>query len=321
MNDDFRPLPLLGNPHVQTVLGSLMPAEGLRLPAQVHVVPLPDGDALAAHDTTPPGWHPGRPIAVLVHGLGGCHQSRYLVRLTNLLSEQGIRVVRVDLRGAGAGLRLARRLYNAACSADVRGVADFFLRDAPGSPLLLAGFSLGGSIVVKLAGEASAEPLPGLRAVAAVNPPLDMLRCSEMLARLPFYDRYYARNLRAQVQRHQRVVPDAVPVRFPRDLTVRLFDEIYTAPRGGFANALDYYEKASSLPWAPRIQVPALLVTARDDPFIPVEPFEQLSPRPGLEVHIVARGGHLGYVGRDGAGGLRWIERRVARWLVAQAGV
>jgi predicted alpha/beta-fold hydrolase len=138
---------------------------------------------------------------------------------------------------------------------------------------------------------------------------------------LPFYDRHYARGLRAQVARHERLVPGVVPARLPSRLTLRRFDDLYTAPRGGFADALDYYTKASALPWTPRIQTPALIITARDDPFVAVEAFEELPPRPGQEVHILPRGGHLGYIGLDGAGGLRWVERRVAAWLLEQVGL
>src|SRR5262249_5576680 len=104
--------------------------------------------------------------------------------------------------------------------------------------------------------------------------------------------------------------------RFPKPLTLRLFDELYTAPRSGFAGALDYYRRASSLPFIPRIGVPALIMTARDDPFVAVEPFETLTGLPNVAVRIVERGGHLGFVGWDGAGGIRWAERRVVEWVM-----
>ncbi len=112
----FRPLPFLGNPHVQTILGNLWKGPRVLLPTHTEVVPLPDGDALAIHETTPPGWQQGDPVILLVHGLGGSHRSAMMQRLTNRVQRRGLRVVRVDLRGTGAGARLARRLYNAACA-------------------------------------------------------------------------------------------------------------------------------------------------------------------------------------------------------------
>ena len=317
MTFPFNPLRFLGNPHVQTIVGNLWKGAPVFLPARVHVVPLADGDALAVHDTVPPSWHPEAPLLVLVHGLGGSHQSPYLQRLTNTFNAHGWRVVRVDLRGAGAGVHLARRIYNAASADDLRAVAEHFHREAPAAPLYLAGFSLGGTIVLALAGDAARRPLPGLRAVAAVSPPVDLVLCSAMLARQPFYDRFYARNLRLQVQHHQRRQPHLPRVRFPNPLSVRLFDELYTAPRGGFADAMDYYRRASSLPVIPDIQVPAFVLSSVDDPFIAAEPLRQLQGLPNLETQLVSHGGHLGFLGRDGAGGFRWGEQRLAQWLIS----
>jgi len=312
----FRPLPFLGNPHVQTILGNLWRGPPVRLPSRLHIVPLADGDALAAHETTPPGWQPGDALVVLVHGLGGCHRSPMMQRLTNHFTRHGLKAVRVDLRGAGAGTHLARRVYNAACADDVRAVAEFFHRETPASPLYLVGFSLGGNIVLNMAGDAAARPLTGLRAVAALSPPVDLELCSAMLATLPFYDHYYARNLRHQVREHQARFPDLPAVRFPKKLTMRMFDDLYTAPRGSFADATDYYRRASSLPVIPRINVPTFILSARDDPFIAVPPLEALQGHGNLQIHLVPKGGHLGFLGLDGAGGLRWGEQRVAEWIL-----
>ncbi len=315
----FRPLPLLGNPHLQTVLGHVLAGARLTFPSRPARVALADGDALAIHDTTPRHWHRGGPVAVLVHGLGGCHDSPYVRRVTQQLALGAARVIRVDLRGCGAGARLARRFFCAACSDDLRAVLEYVHARLPDSPLLLAGFSLGGGIVLKLAGEAADRPVAGLCAVASVAAPLDLVRCSTMLERLPFYDTFFVRNLVRQVRELECRVPDLTPVRFPRRLTVRQFDDLYTAPRWGFAGVRDYYEKASALPWVGRIRVPAFLLTARDDPFIAVESFEDLAPSNHVERHIAPRGGHLGFLGSDGRGGLRWAERQVADWLLARA--
>src|SRR5262245_47146822 len=152
MNRDFRPLPLLGNPHLQTLLANLVPAPCLPPAAERHVVELPDGDRLVLHDSTPAGWRPGDPVALLVHGLGGCHRSPYLVRSARRLVRHGWRAVRMDLRGCGHGFALARKLYNGGCSADIRAAADSLRGRAPGSPLALVGFSLGGNIVLNTAG-------------------------------------------------------------------------------------------------------------------------------------------------------------------------
>src|SRR5207302_10460218 len=134
------------------------------------------------------------------------------------------------------------------------------------SPLWLIGFSLGGNIVLKLAGEAASLPLPNLRRVAAVSPPIDMVRCAALmgLPRNRIYERYYMRMLTRQVRLHDRHFPDLPRIRFPRKVTLRQFDNLYTAPRGGFLDAMDYYQRSSSLPLIPRIQVPTFILTARD---------------------------------------------------------
>jgi predicted alpha/beta-fold hydrolase len=128
------------------------------------------------------------------------------------------------------------------------------------------------------------------------------------------YERHFLRGLLEQARR-VRFLPDVPPVQFPRKLTLRLFDDLFTAPRHGFADALDYYRRSSSFPLIERIAVPGLIMTARDDPFIAVEPFEALTPPPHLEVRILEHGGHLGFLGWDGVGGIRWAERRLAEWV------
>jgi predicted alpha/beta-fold hydrolase len=325
----FRPLPLLGNPHVQTILGNLLTGVPRTSRAQKRIVALPDGDRIMLHETAPrlisslpPGERSGvrkrAPIALLVHGLGGSHRSAYMARMTNRLGDLGWRVFRMDLRGAGAGIRLARRFYNAGCSEDVRVVVEYLSGAFPETPLTVLGFSLGGNIVLKLAGELAARPLPSLRAVATIAPPIDLVRCSERLARFPFYDAFYVHHLTSQVAQHQQHLPDVPQVVFPRRINLRQFDDLYTAPRWGYTGALDYYRQASALPWIPAIRVPTFILTARDDPFVAVEPFQTLPALAAVEVHICEHGGHLGFLGCDGIGGVRWAEAQLANWLTKQ---
>lgn len=314
---DFRPLPLLGNSHVQTLLGTWLKGPLFSLPSRERHVLLPDGDRLVLHDSAPPRWTAGGRVVVLVHGLSGSHRSSYMGRLAGLLLARRLRVVRMDLRGCGRGIALARRSYHAGCSDDVRAALAEIHRWSPASPVSLIGVSLGGNIVLKLAGEASDRLVPGLERVAALGPPADMVRCAELLAqpRNRFYDGHFARELIRQAQRRQQFFPDLPPVHFPRQATVRLFDELYTAPRHGFADALDYYRRTSSLPLLPRIIVPTLILTARDDPFIAAEPFEAVAVPEHVRINILPRGGHIGFLGWDGAGGIRWAERSIAAWL------
>jgi len=319
---DFRPLPFLSNPHLQTLLGTIWDGRIPPFVAQEQQLALPGGDRLILHDSLPEGWRPGRPIALLVHGLGGTHASGYMRRLTALLLPHAIRVVRMDLRGCGRGASLSRQTYNGASSHDVRAAAQELHRLSASSPLILIGFSLGGNIALKLAGEAADDPLPGLHRIVAVSPPIDLVRCAELISapRNRLYEMHFVRSMIKQVRTHQRYFPDLPAVRIPLRATLRQFDDRYTAPRGGFADAMDYYRRASSVRLVPRIQAPTLILTARDDPFIAVEPFEELQVASHIEVEISRYGGHLGFLGRDRAGGVRWAERRIADWVTKDLG-
>jgi predicted alpha/beta-fold hydrolase len=315
---DFRPFPFLGNAHIQTLLGNLLPGPEITHPSRVHYVMLSDGDRLVLHDTIPARWRRGDRIALLVHGLAGSHRSRHVRGLTRLLLPRGIRVVRVDLRGCGRGLPLARHNYHGGCSDDIRAAAAMIQSWSPSSPLVLIGVSLGGNIALKLAGETDQHPVPNLERVVGLAPPVDLERCAGLLGqpRCRIYELHFVGTLVEEARRRQHYYPDLPPVRFPRSMTMRLFDELYTAPRRGFADALDYYRKASSRPVLPRITVPTLILIARDDPFITVEPIETASLPDNIEVRIMHQGGHLGFVGNDGAGGIRWAERRVGDWVI-----
>jgi len=313
---DFCPLPLLSNPHVQTVLGYYLPGPTLKHPSTRHVLWQPDGDGLLLHDSVPDRWRPGSRIALLLHGLSGSARSAQILRLAHYLLSQGLRVVRMDMRGAGEGLPLARRCYHAGRSDDVRAALAEVHRWSPASPLVLVGVSLGGNQALKLAGESAEQPVPGLQRVIAMGPPIDLVRCCELLAqpRNRLYERNFLRDLIALARKRQKVFPDLPPLRFPATMTMRLFDELYTAPRSGFADALDYYRRTSAGPLIERIPVPTMILTARDDPFIAVEPFEQLKAPSHITVRILRHGGHVGFVGWDGAGGFRWAEQRIVEW-------
>lgn len=314
----FRPLPFLGNPHVQTVLAHLT---GFirKLPADMTLVPLPDGDAVALHESRPVDWTEGGDCVLLVHGLSGSSRSPYVMRVARRLVRRGFRVYRIDLRGAGDAANHCDKLYNAAGSGDIRAAAHAIHAANPGSRLFVAGFSLGGNLALKMAGEAGEHPVPGLAGVASVAAPIDLMRCSELITSIPFYDRFYVKGLVQQVTWHERRRPHLTPTVWPRAMkSLRVFDDVYTAPRGGFDGVFDYYTKAAPAPIIPRISVPTFLLTSRDDPFVWAPAYEQLPNRPGQKIVIAEGGGHLGFLGPDGQGGLRWAETQVINWLVRQ---
>ena len=163
---DFRPLPWLSNPHVQTLLGHLWYNPTWSHPVRRHILRLPDSDALTLYDTIPAGWPANGPMALLVHGLTGSHASPQVQRPAQFLLPHNWRVVRMDLRGAGPSIAPSRQAYNGTRSDDVRAAVEEIHTWSPASPITVIGFSLGGNLVLKMAGEAAERPIRGLVRVA-----------------------------------------------------------------------------------------------------------------------------------------------------------
>lgn len=312
----FRSHWALAGGHRQTLAGAFFPG---RLPderAVVRHIPLTDGDTLAVHDDSPADWPNAGPVAVMLHGLAGCHRSSYLVRTAAMLNTHGVRTFRMDLRGCGAGFGLALKPYNAGCSDDVLAVLQTIIGWCPGSPISLFGFSLGGNIVLKLLGEAPDRLPSELIRAAAVNPPIDLARCTYGLSRWPqrHYDAYFVKQLLQRLRDLQRHRSDFVPPTFartPRRLVD--FDDQFTAPRSGFRDADDYYEQCSSEQFIPAIRTPTLILTACDDPLIPVASFERLTLPENVHLHIAEGGGHLGYLATNN-GSSGWLQTQLLEW-------
>jgi len=289
----------------------------------VREVALSDGDRLVIRESVPLGWESPRPTAVLVHGLAGSADASYLVRVGRRLFSLGVRVVRVNLRGAGEGFGLARGIYHAGRSDDLREVVNFLEARNPGSPIALIGFSLGANLVLKLAAEAGAVPLRGLDCVLAANPPIDLAACARLMLRREnrLYDWNFVRWLRATVvQLHDRF-PDLGPPRLEGVKTLYDFDDRYTAPRNGFGSADVYYERCSLTNALAQIEVPGLIVHAMDDPFVSYEPLRDAQRSRHLEVELIRHGGHLGYLSRrPWEGDRRWLDARLTVWLKSHWG-
>jgi predicted alpha/beta-fold hydrolase len=314
----FVPHPWLLNGHWQTVLAHYLPAKVASFPSRSVTVTVSDGSCLLIEDAIPPGWLAGDPAAVLVHGLAGSAQSPYMVRVTARLVGMGVRIVRMNLRNAGAGFGLARGFYHAGKTNDVRAVAEWLSSESSGSPIALVGFSLGGNLVLKLAAEASQFDLEGLDCVVAANAPLDLSACCQNMRRPSrrLYDKNFVKLLCTEVRRLHAAHPEMGPVDLGGVATLYDFDDRYTAPQHGFLGAADYYAQSSAGPLLSRIEVPGLVVHAEDDPFIPVDCYRTLEFPSNLKLELIAAGGHLGYISRNRWGGdRRWLDSRICLWL------
>ncbi len=311
----FEPPGWLRGGHAQTIVGRYWPNPRPHPPATSHELTLPDGDRLLLLESTPAGWNPSDPSAMLVHGLAGCSGSAYVVRLADRLIRSGIRVIRVNLRGAGRSFGMSRGIYHAGRSDDLRAVADWMRARHPDSPVAAVGFSLGANLVLRLAMEAGPDRIA---CVVAANPPIDLAACARRMSEPEnrLYDWNFVRWLRSTVDRLHRRFPDLGPTGLEGVRTLYEFDDRYTARRNGFASADDYYERCSLVATLGRIEVPGLIVHAVDDPFVPHEPFLQAERRPSLALELVPHGGHLGYVSRrPWQGDRRWLESRILSFV------
>ncbi len=324
-NSPFDPHPWFPGGHAQTIAGRYLGPHRPVVPARGEIVALPDGDRLSALDSTPESWRAGDPAAVLAHGLASSAEAPYVLRMARRLLDLGVRVVRMNLRGAGAGFGLARGTYHAGKTEDVRAVVDRLAESAAGSPIAVVGFSLGANLALKLAAEASRPDYAGARldCVVAANPPVDLSVCCRAmrLRSNRLYDRSFTRWLRAETRRLHARFPELGPAGIDGVGSVYEFDDVYTAPRNGFKDAEDYYRRNSSGPLIESIAVPGLVVHAADDPFIPASAFESVRFPSNVRFELMPTGGHLGYIARrPWRGDRRWLETRLTLWLAERWG-
>jgi predicted alpha/beta-fold hydrolase len=311
----------LRNSHLQTLAVAAPffspPKWFATVPAHVRI-PLPGAGSLHARAYWQPREEP-KAAVLLVHGLGGTSQSLYVVRAAVALHRAGFHVVCLDLRGIAEGLDDAPALYHAGLTEDPRVAADWVAEQPGVSGVVLVGFSMGGHVAVRLAGELGGDVGP-IRGIVAISAPLDLHAVSRAIARvrsLP-YHAYVLRHLVGHALAFARRHPDRAHydvTRVRRLRSVRSFDETVSAPMHGFQSVDDYYRRAAAGPFVPHIRIPTLLLHAEDDPMVPpwcVRPWLDHAPNV-VEQQWSAHGGHVGWFG-----GLReddWVET----WAVRKA--
>jgi predicted alpha/beta-fold hydrolase len=246
-----------------------------------------------------------------------------MLRASAKLRARGVRVFRMDLRGCGAGLGLARHPLHAGRSEDAAAVLEYVHRLNPAANIHVVGFSMGANIALKLAGELGTKAPPHLASVIAVSPPIDLAMCTRNLHRglNRLYDRRFVVGLVKHIRQRVTAVPDALSrplVPHPRRLIE--FDGLFTAPLSGFSDVHDYYARASSCNVLARIAVPTLIVTAANDPIVPVAAFEPATYSPTTQLVIAPCGGHLGFIAKRGLDpDIRWLDWRIVDWVTSQA--
>lgn len=310
--------------HLQTLYAWARPRRFPRLPPPVvrYFDVAPDARVLAhCHWHERPREHP---TFLLLHGLEGSSLAHYICGISDKAWAAGWNVVRLNQRNCGGTEHLSRGLYHSGLTHDPLFVLRELI-DVDGLPALaIAGYSLGGNLTLKLAGELGDAAPPELEAVCAVSPTMDLPVCVDALERRSnrLYEWNFIRNLRGRIRRKAAAWPGLYDLRpLGAVKTVRQFDEAFTAPHHGFRNAADYYHRASAMRVIGRIHVPALIITADDDPFVPAAPFRDpiVSGNPTLTVVITPGGGHCAFVEHPGPGyDGYWAEREVVRFATSR---
>lgn len=263
-------------------------------------------------------WQPqAAPALLLLHGLEGDSDVGYMRTTAAKAWWRGWHAVRMNVRGCGASEPFSRTLYNSGLSQDFSCAVAWVLAQPRVDGLAVCGFSMGGNTVLKYLGEAGASAPPRLFAAAAVSACLDLAACADAVHRpgCRVYEGRFLRQLRGRVRRMEARHPDGLPV---HDLgairSIRQYDDLIMAPRFGYRDAADYYDRASAARVLTAIARPTLVLHAEDDPFIVITPESRrlMAANPHIRFLVTRHGGHCAFLNPDAPGeDSFWAENRV----------
>ena len=268
-------------------------------------------------------WQPeraARPLLLALHGLEGSSSAHYMRGIADKAFARGLNVILLNQRNCGGSESMCAGLYHSGLTHDAAHVIGDVSRTDGVDRIVVAGYSLGGNLALKLAGDFGRGHPPQLRGVAAVSPIIEIGQCVQALERRSniAYQLNFVRGLRARMRRKHAAHPGRFDLStLGRVWTVRQFDATYTAPFFGFESDEDYYYRASSMRVIDRVSVPALVITAADDPFVPAEPFRdpKVTSNPHIELVITRHGGHCGFVAEPSAtSDGYWAEERIVQF-------
>ena len=262
---------------------------------------------------------------IAVHGLEGSSDSQYMIGVAQHGLAAGMNVVLMNQRNCGGMDACAPTLYNSSLSADVAAVAQSLVENDGVGRFGLVGFSMGGNLVLKLAGEWGSNGPPQFRAVAAVCPAIDLAASADALHALHdrIYEYYFLLQLYRRIRLKARLFPGQFDVSRLRGISsLRMFDDRITAYYCGFAGADDYYARAAAASVVDRIAVPTLIIHAANDPFIRVRPETKrsIATNPFITYIETEDGGHCAFLGErngDPADDGRWAEREVVAFVAS----
>lgn len=268
-------------------------------------------------------WQPQpkqRPTMILCHGIEGSTASVYMIATADKAFRAGYNVLRLNFRNCGGTEHLTPTLYHGGLSGDLHAVITELITKDGLKRVYPVGFSLGGNVVLKLAGEYADHPPTELAGVCAISPSVDLAASTQLILHKKnwVYHGNFVRNLKRKVRAKHKLFPHQYDLgKLPLVKTLRDFDEHFTSVSHGFANADDYYYKCSSARVVEKIRVPGLIVHSEDDPFIPFEPLREkaFADNPYLLLVKTEKGGHVAFVAAKKDGEDRfWAENRAVEF-------
>lgn len=321
LSQTFMPRRFLRNGHVQTFAGNFLPRVN-RLPEpEEQLFQIEEGVQVLCHCH----WQlqpERRSTVVIVHGLEGSSLSQYVIGTGSKAWAEGMNVVRMNMRNCGETERLTPTLYHSGLSGDVGAVLRTLMQQRQLQRIAAVGYSMGGNLVLKMAGEWGPDAPGELKAVAAVSPAADLGPSADAMHQPAnrIYEWKFLLSLMRRYKRKAALFPDIYKKvsRFPR--SIREFDDVITAPYCGFAGAQDYYSRAAAACVIDRIAVPTIVIHAKDDPFIRLLPETRakMLANPKLTLLETEHGGHCAFLtspnGHDG----RWAELQVIAFFRRQ---
>lgn len=294
--------------HLQTILGHLIPSPKVTEKG-VHLNVTLEKESERIHSTYLRGT--SNFVVYLFHGLGGTAEASYMQRTALRAQHLGHHVFINNHRGCGMGAGLASEPYHSGRADDLSKVIAFGRDMLPAHKHIAIGFSLSANALLLLAAKVRADIRPDF--AIAVNGPINLDRASINLQKglNKIYDKRFTAELEAYMKRNR-----------PQDLSdyslvedLRDFDERYTAPLGGFKSRAHYYETCSAKQYLPKINIPTVIITAEDDPFVSIEDYRDANYSPTTLLHVEKHGGHMGYLSRKGLGFERWLDMALSQYL------
>src|SRR5713101_4010542 len=312
----FEAHPLLTNGHAMTIAAAFVPRRFDIPPAEARLFQVDAESQLLGHCHWQPGKRKDAPVLVIVHGLEGSSDGNYVHGIAEKAFHRGFHVVRMNQRNCGGTEALTPTLYNSGMSADYRAVFEELSNVDGFEQIFFAGYSMGGNLVTKMAGEFGAAVPRALRGVCAVCPALDLGACADALERRDnyLYQRHFVSGLMARYARKAKLFPRRYaqngfgPIR-----TVREFDDAITAPQFGYGDAQEYYEAVGAKKVVAQVRVPFLMITARDDPFVPYDSFVRARAAENKAIRFLApeHGGHCAFISNRRGAERFWAEQRI----------